>query len=140
MSGSSGGQINQPFIGRPYAQTYGGAPAPYADDGAQIEDTRRMTQQGAGRFGANSAARYGFGGGSFWRPDAMTPGQPAPRSPFQPQPPMTPPQQPNPTPMTGRPPAPMAPPQQGQMATFQNAIKTDPWLASHPSSATATTR
>ena len=122
------------FIGRPYNQTYGGFPAPYADDGAQIEDTRRMTQNGAGRFGANSAARYGFGGGSFWQPDAMTPGQPAPQSPFQPRPPMTPPAQPQPG---AAPPSNLQPPQiapkaapQNQMATFQAAIKSDPWLAS----------
>jgi hypothetical protein len=72
-SGGSGFNISGPpstFYGTPFNQTYGGQPAPYADLGAQILDSFRMYQNGAGRFGNNMASRFSFQGGTPpWRPD-----------------------------------------------------------------------
>jgi hypothetical protein len=79
------------FYATPFNQTYGGQASPYADDGAQLLDSWRMADRGAGRFQNNMARRFAFQGGTpQWQPDAMTPGQPigqqtyAPRAPFQP--------------------------------------------------------
>jgi hypothetical protein len=74
MASPTGGGFNiggppNTFYGTPYNQTYGGLGAPYADLGAQIRDSFNQYQQGAGRFGANAGARYGFGGAMPWRPD-----------------------------------------------------------------------
>lgn len=92
MSGPSGGMMFQrpgPFTSVPFNQTFGGQPAPYADLTAQQLDARNIMNSGAGRFGSNMAARYGYAGGmAGWRPDAYTPGSQIspygyqPRSPF----------------------------------------------------------
>lgn len=71
---SSTGQYSpwqtQGFIGTPFMQTYGGAPGPYGDDGAQILDSRRMVENGAGRFGSNAASRFGFAP-TIWQADTL---------------------------------------------------------------------
>jgi hypothetical protein len=61
-TGSSGFNIQGPgnFLGTPFNQTYGGQGAPYADLGAQILDSFRQYQSGAGRFSGNNVPRYGF--------------------------------------------------------------------------------
>jgi hypothetical protein len=104
MSSALGIQMPGPFLGVPFNQ-YGSGPqaSPFANLGDQMLNLRHIMHGGAGRFGANNAARFGFAGGSYWKPDSMGYG-PAPTPPpyMQPQPPM----QPPPPPSMGAPGAP----------------------------------
>jgi hypothetical protein len=61
-----------PFLGVPFNQ-YGGGPqaSPFANLGDQMLNLRHIMHGGAGRFNANNAARFGFAGGSYWKPDDM---------------------------------------------------------------------
>lgn len=141
------------FTSVPFMQTFGGQPAPYADLTAQILDSFRMTENGAGRFGNNMAARFSFQGGNApWRQDHNVPRQPiAPygynpgqqlRQPWNAQPPGgSYPGGPGPgngaPPMTGMPvpgapekPAPKgAAPGGDQMAQWQATLQSNPQLA-----------
>lgn len=75
-----------PFTSVPFNQTFGGQPAPYADLTAQQLDARHVMNSGAGRFGSNMAARYGYAGGmAGWRPDSYTPGSQIPGYGYQPR-------------------------------------------------------
>ena len=76
----------QPWGGIPFLQTYGGQPAPWDNILTQVQSLRDLYGQGAGRFGSNAAARYGFQGGvQQWRPDANPWGQPIQPYQYNPQ-------------------------------------------------------
>jgi hypothetical protein len=123
------------FYGVPFNQTYGGQPAPYADLGAQILDSFRMYQNGAGRFGNNMASRFSFQGGNApWRGDVNTPRQPI--SPYGYQPMFRPPQPQGPLAGSAPPGTPGKPPGKGaapggvdHMANFQKLYAENPALA-----------
>jgi hypothetical protein len=85
----SGFNIQGPgnFLGTPFNQTYGGQGAPYADLGAQILDSFRQYQSGAGRFSGNNVPRYGFAQQMpNFRSQPMPPGGPQPGAPGTPPP------------------------------------------------------
>jgi hypothetical protein len=131
---AAGGPPNT-FYGVPFNQTYGGQPAPYADLGAQILDSFRMYQNGAGRFGNNMASRFSFQGGNApWRGDVNTPRQPI--SPYGYQPMFRPPQPQGPLAGSAPPGTPGKPPGKGaapggvdHMANFQKLYAENPALA-----------
>ena len=72
--GNTGIQGPRPWTSIPFMQTYGGRPAPWVDQSTQILDAWNMGQNGAGRFGANAASRYGFAGPWNWQQDTRQPG------------------------------------------------------------------
>jgi hypothetical protein len=125
------------FASTPFLQTYGGQKAPYADLSAQILDSFRMTENGAGRFGNNMAARFGFQGGTpQWRADHNLNGVPIQPYGYQPQAPLTPPQPPGAAPGAGQgqPPIPGKgpgglPQQVDHMANFKQLYNENPALA-----------
>jgi hypothetical protein len=118
----SGFNIQGPgnFLGTPFNQTYGGQGAPYADLGAQILDSFRQYQSGAGRFSGNNVPRYGFAQQMpNFRTQSVGPG-PAPGGP--------PPGAPGAPPVTAAPPG--QPPAAGgatdHWANFSALMKEDP--------------
>jgi hypothetical protein len=139
MSSALGIPMPGPFLGVPFNQ-YGSGPqaSPFANLGDQMLNLRHIMHGGAGRFGANNAARFGFAGGSYWKPDSMGYG-PAPTPPpyMQPKPPL---QQPAP-PSLGAPPGapppgtPSLPPSTGpsgggaHMQNLQKLMAENPALA-----------
>jgi len=62
--GQGAGQFSgtRPWTSVPFMQTYGGQQAPWADLSTQTLAAWNGTQNGAGRFNGNAAARYGFAG------------------------------------------------------------------------------
>jgi hypothetical protein len=136
--GYGSGPVNiQPpgqYLGIPHYQPYGGQPAPYGSLHDQIRDAFNNNSTGAGRFGSNAAARFGFAGPAFWSPDSMayqgrgdaSQRRYSPQAPLQ-APPMTPPPGGgiNPPPAAGGPPG-QTPGGVDHMGNFQKLLQQDP--------------